>query len=124
MNSMEAYARGLAAKGNRRRVFDWHKAADLIRESKAQHAMAGLAGDMEYTEGCILDGGLPDRDSYTYLASTWATPVLILDDGDEIDCWIYEGGPHGWDEMTKWPESAVARLSAPVQGESAPEASQ
>ena len=99
MDSMSAFARGEAAKrsGARHKVFDWHKAARLIREGKAVTAKAGLASDMEWTSGSILTDGkpTPKDDTYVYLASYWATPVLVLDDGDEVECWTWEDETSG-----------------------------
>lgn len=116
MDSMKAFALGASAKaaGATHRVFDWDKAAQLIRERGAKEAVAGLSSDLEWTAGPILDNGKPVTDSYTYLASNWATPVLIIDDGEEVDCWRHIGDSPGWDSGTKWPESALAILAAPV----------
>ena len=61
------------------RVFDWTKAAHLIKEQKPDVAEAGLAGDWEYTGGIIYEDGKPDKKSYTYLASLWAIPQIKLD---------------------------------------------
>ena len=50
------------------------------------------------------DGKIPD-DSYTYLASTWATPQLDID-GEIIDCYKMQSETDGWDSGTFWPDSA------------------
>ena len=97
-------AKALANKANTMKVFDWDKAAHLMKDKKAVHAEAGLSGDWSCTGGTILDGGKPSK-GYTYLASTWATPTLIVD-GEEIDCWIYETDTD-WDSGTSWPQSAL-----------------
>lgn len=110
MNSVEAFFRGMDNMGKELRVFDWDKAAKIIKERNAQKAEAGLSGDLEWTGGTILEGGIPNKDSYTYLASTWATPVLIIDD-EEIDCYKMQSETSGWDSDTKWPQSALDILT-------------
>jgi hypothetical protein len=98
---------------NRRRpirVFDWNQAAKLILEKKPRIAEAGLSGDWEYTGGTIYEHGEIQKESYTYLASTWATPTLVLtwdDETEEIPCWTHNDE---WDHKTKWPESALLIL--------------
>lgn len=114
MDTMSAFARGLAAQGNPRKVFDWNKAAQLIKERKPKVAEAGLQDDWEYTGGCIYREGAPDTGEYCYLASTWATPELSLD-GDVVDCYIMEQDvPSEWGKDfadIRWPASALAILS-------------
>ena len=100
---------GEATKNRPRMVFDWEKAARLIKERNATEARAGLSGDWEYTGGTIFADGKPDMESYTYLASTWATPELEID-GERMDCFRMESDVPGWDEVTKWPESALMLL--------------
>lgn len=84
------------------KIFDWDKAAKLIRDRRPSIAEAGLAGDWDYTGGVIYNGR-PVHDQYTYLGSMWAIPTLIMDD-DEIPCWSTECE---WDQNTKWPDSAL-----------------
>lgn len=108
MDSLQAFARGEAARasGSAMRVFDWDKAARILKERSPTTAEAGLSGDLEWTGGTIWEGCKPTTESYTFLASCWATPILIIDD-EEIECWTYMEGT-GWDADTKWPESALA----------------
>lgn len=93
-------------------VFDWNKAARLIAERKPTIASAGLSGDWEYTGGDIWKDGAPISvdDTYVYLASTWASPELDLDD-EIIDCFIMEDEvPDAWGKdyaHIYWPESAL-----------------
>ena len=110
MDSMSAFAMGEANRGKDSMVFDWDKAARLIKESGQQEAQAGLAGDWEWTGGSIFTGGEPDTESYTYLASTWATPELKLG-GETIDCYVMQSEKTEWDAYTKWPESALQILN-------------
>lgn len=118
MDTMKAYLNSVAAQGERHRVFDWDTAARIIRERKPEEASAGLAGDWEYTGGAIYRDGkpVPKGDTYTYLASNWAGPELMLD-GELQDCWRYVD-ECGWDEHTYWPESALAILNEASESES------
>jgi hypothetical protein len=95
------------ARKQREKVFDWHQAARLIADKRPCHAIAGLSGDMSCTSGTIYRDGQPVTDTYCYLCSVWATPVLVLDDGEEIPCWIYQDESPGWDSGTIWPQSAL-----------------
>lgn len=110
MDTMQAFGRAMAAQGNEPRVFDWVKAAQLIKASGAKTAAAGLRGDWENTGGAILEDGKPVRDSYTFLRSVWAEPELTLDDGPEIECWRLQSEVPEWDAKTKWPPEALAIL--------------
>lgn len=110
MDTMLAYARACAARAQDKpeMVFDWDKCAAILRERGARNAEAFLAEDREWTGGSILREGaiVPEEDTYIYLASCWAKPMLEVD-GEEIECWrLLEGS--GWDEKTYWPASARA----------------
>ncbi len=120
MNTMTAYLMGQANRGNKMMVFDWDKAASLIVQHDAKNAEAGLDGDWEYTGGNILWDGKPNLDDSTFLASTWATPQLQIDD-ETIDCFIMQDDvPEAWGKdfaHIKWPESALNILAGnPVDG--------
>lgn len=105
MDTMSAFAMGEANRGKELKVFDWNKAAEIIKEKGCKNAAAGLSGDWEWTGGSILQGGKIPEDSYTYLASTWATPELEID-GEIIDCYKMQSETDGWDSDTFWPDSA------------------
>lgn len=101
-------------------VFDWNKAARLIAERKPNTASAGLQSDWEYTGGPIYANGqpIPQDETYVYLASTWATPELDMDD-DVVDCYIMEDEvPAEWVAGGQdysgiyWPDSARAILAS------------
>lgn len=113
---MSAFLRGQAAQGQPQRVFDWDKAARIIRERGAMSASAGLIEDWGHTGGAILRDGkpIPKEDTYTYLSSNWATPVLEID-GEEIPCWRYERDTDEWNAETFWPESALKILTETEQ---------
>lgn len=107
MDTLSAFAKGEANRGKELMVFDWDKAARLIKERKAMNASAGLSGDWEYTGGDILENGIPvpEDETYVYLSSTWATPELEIN-GEIIDCYRMESETDGWGSNTYWPETA------------------
>lgn len=104
----EGFLGSPAPKGTPLKMFDFKKAAELIREAFKAHpdliAEAGLQGDWAYTGGVIFANGKPTNENYTFLSSNWAKPTLILSwdgaeqeeivcekDGDQADCkWDYE----------------------------------
>ena len=107
MDSMTAFLMGQAAQGNEPMVFDWDKAAEIIRESKPEVAAAGLRDDWGYTGGEIyVDGEIvPAEDTYTYLASNWAVPELELDHIVQ-PCFKLQSEVPDWGSGTYWPDSA------------------
>jgi hypothetical protein len=111
MRSDLAFLMGEANRGREPMVFDWIKAAKRIKETGATEASAGLHSDWEYTGGCIFYEGVPvsHENTYTYLASTWATPELELD-GKVEDCFIMQSERPDWDANTYWPPEALAVL--------------
>jgi len=109
---MQAFAMGESNRGKEMMIFDWDKAAELIRERKPETASAGLSGDWGGTGGEIYRSGEIVDDEYTYLGSTWATPLLRMD-GDEIECYRMQSETPDWDESTKWPETARSILANP-----------
>ena len=112
MDTMSAFLRGqsAAACGAKHKVFDWDKAARLIKEKNPRVASAGLSGDWEYTGGVIYTKEESiDAKEYTYLSSNWAIPELELD-GITIDCYVSdteEDNPNKWNDNTSWPQSAL-----------------
>jgi hypothetical protein len=115
MDTMSAGMMGMANRGNPMMVFDWIKAAKMIKEAKPNVASAGLSSDWEWTGGTIYTAdGIPE-DHYTYLASTWATPEINLD-GDIHDCFIMEDERPDWDSDTWWPQEAIDILGEQVRG--------
>jgi len=113
MDTMSAFVMGQANRGKEQMVFDWDKAATLIRERNAQSASAGLSGDWEWTGDQVLADGkpIPSDSPCTYLASTWATPELDID-GDIVDCYRMQSEVPEWNCKTYWPDSALAILNA------------
>ena len=105
MDTFKAFMLGEANRGKELMVFDWNKAAEIIKDRKPKVAFAGLCGDWEYTGGIIYEDGKIITDSYTYLASTWAIPELDVD-GEIISCYKMKHEVPRWDSDTKWPVSA------------------
>ena len=109
MNTFSAFLMGEAHRHCEIKVFDWDKAAKIIRETRCKEAEAGLQEYWEWTSGCIFKDGKPYMDDCTYLALTWATPVLDVD-GTTYYCYRMESEVPGWNSDTKWPESALEIL--------------
>lgn len=109
MDTLSAFARGEANRHKEQMVFDWDKAAEIIKDRQPQCASAGLSQDWEYTSGKIFEDGKIVTDYYTYLASTWATPELDID-GEVISCYKMQSEVSDWNSETKWPESALKIL--------------
>ena len=110
MNTWMAFTMGEANRGKELMVFDWDKAATLIKEREPKRAYAGLRSDWEYTGGTIYESGKPVMDDYTFLASTWAVPELDLD-GDVVACYRMQHEVPEWGSKTKWPQSALDILN-------------
>ena len=114
MDTMQAVAMAMASYGQPSKIFDWDKAARLIIQHGAQNAGAGLAEDWGWTGGTILEDSKVVLDSYTFLSSTWATPIVRLFNASngckDYECYIMESDTE-WDHNTKWPESAIGILA-------------
>ena len=65
MDSMAAFAMGYANRGKEQMVFDWVKAAEIIRDENPETASAGLEGDWSCTAGTIFENGEIEEE-YTY----------------------------------------------------------
>jgi hypothetical protein len=117
MDSPSAFIYGRMTRNDPPRVFDWVKAAQLIRDrflsGNLEVASAGLRDDWEYTGGKIFENGspIPEEDTYTYLSSTWAIPELSLD-GDIFECWVWKKDFPDWNSGTYWPEEALQVLNS------------
>lgn len=118
MDTMSAFTIGQANQGKPLMVFDWDKAVSIIKANGYKNCGAGLQFDFEWTAGMILVDGKPYTDDYTYLASTWATPQLIIysDDNDgiedyeeTIDCWSYANDVP-YSSETKFPEHLIEQF--------------
>lgn len=113
MDILSAFFMGELNRGKEMMVFDWEKAASLIKERGATSASAGLCSDWDFTGGDILRDGkpVPREETYVYLASTWATPEIEID-GETIDCYRMQSETPGWDSGTYWPQEALAIINA------------
>lgn len=103
MDTMSAMMRGLASRDNELRVFDWEKAAMLIKKHNAKDVDAGLEEDWFWTAAPILENGEMLEDCGAYLASTWATPVIKID-GEKISCYKMKSKTPNWDADTRYPD--------------------
>ena len=114
MDTLAAFAMGMANKDKELMVFDWDKAANIIKDRKPHLVVAGLAEDMEYTSGVIYENGkvLSGNETYTYLSSTWAIPTLVIDNHEEIECYKMKSGTPNWDSDTYWPQSSLDILNS------------
>lgn len=111
MDSAAAMLMGYVHEYSPVRMFDWDAAANAILARNAVSASAGLCDDLEYNCDAILrDKRMGFKsESRACLHSTWAIPVLIVD-GEEIPCWVWQKDRPEWDEDTYWPESAASIL--------------
>jgi len=121
MDTLDAFARGQAARmaGSPMKFFDWDCAAKLIAERGADSAEAGLVEDWGWTGGPIVVAGqpVPEEDTYVYLCSNWATPVLRFGDED-IECYVMETEDlvDNWEDVGYWPETALTIYSDAKSG--------
>lgn len=110
MDTLAAFMMSQFHRDEELMVFDWCKAAELIKEHNPKVVFAGLRSDWEYTGGPIFSDGKIDKDSYTYLASTWAVPEIEMD-GEVMECYVMQSERPDWDSDTKWPEEAIEILN-------------
>ena len=110
MSTLELAWRGQASRYDPVRVFDWNKAARRLIDEKGRLVQAALEEDWEWTCGIILKDGKIPEERDTYLASTWATPILVID-GSSEPCWVWQKEHPDWDATTFWPPSARKILS-------------
>ncbi len=116
MNTLSAFIMGELNRNREPMVFDWNKAAELIKDRNPSIAIAGLRADWEWTSGTIYENGSPVLDSYTFLASTWAVPEIDLD-GEIIPCYKMLSEVPNWDSDTKWPQSALNILKGKMSND-------
>lgn len=113
MDTITACNNALKHKNKPVKIFDWVKAAQLIKEHNASYAAAGLQEDWEWTGGMIYEKNeiVPRENTYTYLSSRWATPQLILDNKQYFECYKYQDEVPNWDSYTYWPQEAIDILN-------------
>ena len=100
------FNRAEAMRKHEMMVFDWDKAARLIRKHNPEFASAGLQGEWEFSGGLIYAHGRPTNTSFTHLASTVSVPVLDMD-GRVVKCYKMKHEVPEWGAETKWPKSAL-----------------
>jgi hypothetical protein len=95
------------------KIFDWDKAARLIKEKKPKMpVLAGIKEDWHYTFGAIYDNGEIINDSSPWTYSNLYTPQMVIN-REFIECWIYakEELIFSKDELNHWTESAINILN-------------
>src|ERR1044072_2993968 len=109
MDTQQAFKNGQDNRGKTYKIFDWVKAAQIIVDNDIKNAVAGLDQDFEWTADMILENGKPLHDGYSYLWSTWATPILVdADTEKEYDCYCTEDNkPRHYDKKSKWDEESL-----------------
>lgn len=90
-------------------IFDWMHAAELIKKLNPKTAYVGLMDDWSNTSGKIINNYRPYWGDYTFLASSWAHPVLKISDA-LYKCYIIEELKPDCNEYTKWPKEAIEVL--------------
>ena len=89
------------------KVFNWIKAANIIKENPEKTWYAGLLEDWYWTSDIIWKNGHTTDCDELYPYSIWATPILMSTDNSEfIECWV-PADEVDWDDDTKWPEEAL-----------------
>lgn len=78
MDTLSAFMLGEIHRNDPLMVFDWNKAARLIKKYHPVQAYAGLTGDMENTSGLIYKDGKPVADYYKAIEQTGAQKYLFI----------------------------------------------
>ena len=116
-DSIESIFEAVAtAKKTNTKVFDWEKAAKIIRNLNPDVCVsAGIRGN-DGTIDSIFENGKPVTDGIAYLESWCGTPVLIIVDDHydvEIPCYIFKNEcEYDWDGQTLWPQMALDILNS------------
>lgn len=113
METLEAFRMAVMHTESKEMVFDWHKAARIIKDRPNETASAGLRGDWEYTGGVIWCDGQPcfDNQDWIFLSSTWAIPELAIGN-DVYPCFVFTEDFPQWHAHTFWPSSAREIIGA------------
>lgn len=107
VDPFDIFVNGFRHEKNERRVFDWNKAARVLRDRDETTCKACIIEDYNETVGFILVDGRPAIDHpLPYLSSCWGTPCLVFENGDSMPCWIPQSESPDWTGYTYWPESA------------------
>tara|TARA_R110002167_G_scaffold331706_1_gene538359 strand:- start:9786 stop:10175 length:390 start_codon:yes stop_codon:yes gene_type:complete len=109
-----------AKQGKPMMAFDWNRAAEAIKYHFGDHkdlvAEAGLQGDWAYTGGVIFKEGKPTDENYTYLASNWAVPTLILswDGKEQEEIKIFAENSDKYNSGSKWDDESLGILGITI----------
>ena len=89
-------------------VFDWERAADLLRKRRPRAAYVSMVGKRERSTPVLIykDGEIVHDSLYGWgYYDAFDTPTLLID-GDEIECFRLENTITTWALGDYWPESA------------------
>ena len=92
--------------GKKMKTFNWILAVKIIKERNPKSVIAGLLGDYGMDINIWEDGEPIKYNGNVYLTSKWAIPYLSLDEGEEIECWVYLDEHPEWDYIA-WPKEAL-----------------
>jgi len=108
MDTFSAFMMGERSRDRESMVFNWELAARIIMMKNPEVVRAGLRSDWEYTGGTIWRDGkpVPQEDTYTFLASTWAIPEIDVD-GEIMECYLMQSEVPDWNANTYWPPEAL-----------------
>lgn len=92
-NKPKFYPGEPCAYGYKFKTLDWNKAREICKTYPNSEIKAGIAEDWRYTYGVIFDNGeykdeencLSDECGIC-VSSRWGTPVLVIDNGNPIEC--------------------------------------
>ena len=87
MDTLSAGIMGMMNRNREQMVFDWDRAAEIVREAHKRFkdvdpdfsVEVALNGDEGNTCGTMYEDGKPNiNDGHAYLASTWSRPKLTI----------------------------------------------
>ena len=71
------------------KVVDFEKVFNIIQEKNLRDCDISLCEDWGNTAGPIIQNGITEEKRHFYGASTWATPIMIDDEGQTYEVWKY-----------------------------------
>lgn len=74
-----AFQKGRDSADNQVMTFDWEAAVHKIKSVRPKIAKCGLQGDFAQTAKVIYENGKAIINEYIRTSSTWAKPLLVLD---------------------------------------------
>lgn len=93
-------------EGRTPRTLDWVKLVEIIAERQPESVCVGMSEDWFWTGKEVYVKGEPLKVA-SVTTSNWATPVVRINDDEEIECWreVTQG-----EDPIDWPDEAVAML--------------